>query len=128
MGAWLGVRKHGSLSSVSGPHDAQYCMENPEQAFIDYASSHTDEAGERRLSSLGTQLGKQQDDMISKINLLWKAVSEKLDDTPIRNTAGNPTTQMNFASTNYPTKEELQGKGIKSPSNLLSSKYLSQSS
>ncbi|GJS90319.1 hypothetical protein Tco_0772955 [Tanacetum coccineum] len=49
-------------------------------------------------------------------------------DTPIRNTAGNPTTQMNFASTNYPTKEELRGKGIESPSKLLSPKYLSQSS
>ncbi|GJX07737.1 hypothetical protein Tco_0195669 [Tanacetum coccineum] len=35
---------------------------------------------------------------------------------------------MNFASTNYPIKEDLQGKGIKSPSKLLSSKYLSQSS
>ncbi|GJZ30123.1 hypothetical protein Tco_0575170 [Tanacetum coccineum] len=66
--------------------------------------------------------------MISKINLLWKAVSEKLDDTPIHNTAGNPTTQMNFASTNYPTKEEFRGKGIKIPSKLLSLKYLSQSS
>nr|GEV78681.1 MAK10-like protein [Tanacetum cinerariifolium] len=25
------------------PHDAQYCMENPKQAFVDYASSRTDE-------------------------------------------------------------------------------------
>ncbi|GJV01816.1 hypothetical protein Tco_1335385 [Tanacetum coccineum] len=29
----------------SGPHDTQCCMENPKQAFIEYASSHTDEAG-----------------------------------------------------------------------------------
>ncbi|GJR50422.1 hypothetical protein Tco_1400943 [Tanacetum coccineum] len=36
--------------------------------------------------------------------------------------------QMYFTSTNYPTKEELRGKGIKSPSKLLSSKYMSQSS
>ncbi|GJR27693.1 hypothetical protein Tco_1103925 [Tanacetum coccineum] len=35
---------------------------------------------------------------------------------------------MNFTSINYPIKEELQGKGIKSPSKLLSLKYLSQSS
>ncbi|GKB57380.1 MAK10-like protein [Tanacetum coccineum] len=69
-----------------------------------------------------------ENDMISKINLLWKAVSEKLDDTPIRDTAGNPAAQMNFTSTNDPTREELQGKGIKSPSKLLSPKYLSQSS
>ncbi|GJR37404.1 hypothetical protein Tco_1213088 [Tanacetum coccineum] len=28
----------------SGPHDTQYCMENSEQAFVEYASSRTDEA------------------------------------------------------------------------------------
>ncbi|GKB41081.1 hypothetical protein Tco_0886023 [Tanacetum coccineum] len=48
-----------------------------EKALIDFDSHQ-----ERRLSSLGTQLGQQQDDMISKINLLWETVSEKLDDTP----------------------------------------------
>nr|GEY04516.1 protein kinase-like domain, concanavalin A-like lectin/glucanase domain protein [Tanacetum cinerariifolium] len=69
-----------------------------------------------------------QDDTISKINLLWKFVSEKLDDTPIRDTAGNPVAQMNFTSTNDPIREDLQGKGIKSPSKLISLKYLSQSS
>ncbi|GKF48058.1 hypothetical protein Tco_0141309, partial [Tanacetum coccineum] len=68
-----------------------------------------------RLSSLRTQLGQQQDDMISKINLLWKAVSEKLDDTPIRDTIGNPTAQMNFTSINDSTREEVRGKGIKIP-------------
>ncbi|GJX33232.1 MAK10-like protein [Tanacetum coccineum] len=34
-----------SCEICSGPHDTQYCMENPEQAFVDYASSCTDEAG-----------------------------------------------------------------------------------
>nr|GEX52452.1 MAK10-like protein [Tanacetum cinerariifolium] len=29
----------------SGPHDTQNCIENPEQAFVEYASSRTDEAG-----------------------------------------------------------------------------------
>ncbi|GJX00378.1 MAK10-like protein [Tanacetum coccineum] len=29
----------------SGPYDTQNCMENPEQAFVEYASSRTDEAG-----------------------------------------------------------------------------------
>nr|GEX04339.1 MAK10-like protein [Tanacetum cinerariifolium] len=29
----------------SGPHDTQYCMENLEQAFVEYASSRTDKAG-----------------------------------------------------------------------------------
>ncbi|GKC70058.1 hypothetical protein Tco_1115941, partial [Tanacetum coccineum] len=81
-----------------------------------------------RISSLRTQLGQQQDDMNSKINLLWKTISEKLDDAPIRNTTGSLTAQMNFTSTNFHTEEELQGKGIKSSSKLLSLKYLSQSS
>ncbi|GKD61742.1 hypothetical protein Tco_1299251 [Tanacetum coccineum] len=35
---------------------------------------------------------------------------------------------MNFTSINDTTREELLGKGIKSPSKLLSPKYLSQSS
>ncbi|GKE94931.1 hypothetical protein Tco_1579786 [Tanacetum coccineum] len=34
-----------SCEIYSGPHDTQYCMENPEQAFVEYASSRTDEAG-----------------------------------------------------------------------------------
>ncbi|GJV98403.1 hypothetical protein Tco_1553655 [Tanacetum coccineum] len=34
-----------SCEICSGPHDTQYCMENPEQAFVEYASSRTDKAG-----------------------------------------------------------------------------------
>ncbi|GKA43740.1 MAK10-like protein [Tanacetum coccineum] len=34
-----------SCEICSGPHDTQYCMEDPEQAFVKYASSRTDEAG-----------------------------------------------------------------------------------
>ncbi|GJT08870.1 MAK10-like protein [Tanacetum coccineum] len=34
-----------SCEICSGPHDTQYCIENPEQAFVEYASSRTDEAG-----------------------------------------------------------------------------------
>ncbi|GKE19321.1 MAK10-like protein [Tanacetum coccineum] len=35
-----------STPSSCGPHDTQYCMEDPEQAFVEYASSRTNEAGE----------------------------------------------------------------------------------
>nr|GEV32970.1 MAK10-like protein [Tanacetum cinerariifolium] len=35
-----------SCEICSGPHDTQYCMKNPEQAFVEYASSRTDEARE----------------------------------------------------------------------------------
>ncbi|GJR50806.1 MAK10-like protein [Tanacetum coccineum] len=34
-----------SCEICSGPHGTQYCMKNPKQAFVDYASSRTDEAG-----------------------------------------------------------------------------------
>ncbi|GKE97370.1 hypothetical protein Tco_0020721, partial [Tanacetum coccineum] len=34
-----------SYEICSSPHDTQYCMEDPEQAFVEYASSRTDEAG-----------------------------------------------------------------------------------
>nr|GEV10213.1 MAK10-like protein [Tanacetum cinerariifolium] len=35
-----------SCEICSGPHDTQYCMKDPKQAFVEYASSHTDEAGD----------------------------------------------------------------------------------
>ncbi|GKF34993.1 hypothetical protein Tco_0108193 [Tanacetum coccineum] len=35
----------------SGPHDTQCCMENPEQAFVDYASSHTNEIRGKKFTS-----------------------------------------------------------------------------
>ncbi|GKA39390.1 hypothetical protein Tco_0731941 [Tanacetum coccineum] len=35
-----------SIHDFSGPHDTQYCMEDPKQAIVEYASSRTDEAGE----------------------------------------------------------------------------------
>ncbi|GKC54040.1 hypothetical protein Tco_1076785 [Tanacetum coccineum] len=34
-----------SCEICSGPHNTQYCMENPKQVFIDYASLRTDETG-----------------------------------------------------------------------------------
>ncbi|GKA74992.1 MAK10-like protein [Tanacetum coccineum] len=39
-----------SCEICSGPHNTQYCMKNPEQAFVDYASSRTNEMGGRRFT------------------------------------------------------------------------------
>ncbi|GJV50965.1 hypothetical protein Tco_1446706 [Tanacetum coccineum] len=36
-----------SCEICSGPHDTQYCIEDPEQAFVEYASSRTDEARDK---------------------------------------------------------------------------------
>ncbi|GJW89652.1 hypothetical protein Tco_0167205 [Tanacetum coccineum] len=40
-----------SCEICSGPHDTQYCMEDPEQAFLEYASSRTDEARDPQFST-----------------------------------------------------------------------------
>nr|GEV12684.1 zinc finger, CCHC-type [Tanacetum cinerariifolium] len=78
------VNKITSSSEIcNGPHDTQYCMENPKQAFV-YASSRNNEVG------------------------------------------GYSMDHVNIASTDQIQKEELQSKGIKSPSKLLFPKYLSQ--
>ncbi|GJV08039.1 MAK10-like protein [Tanacetum coccineum] len=52
MEAHLAPTQHTKVNKIttsceicSGPHDTQYCMEDPEQAFVEYASSCTDEAG-----------------------------------------------------------------------------------
>nr|GEZ34084.1 MAK10-like protein [Tanacetum cinerariifolium] len=55
----------------SGPHDTQYCMENPKQAFVEYASSHTDEA-----------TGSNRDDE----GIEWLDVKEPLDLVDINGT------------------------------------------
>nr|GEX46382.1 protein kinase-like domain, concanavalin A-like lectin/glucanase domain protein [Tanacetum cinerariifolium] len=181
-----------SCEICRGPHDTQYYMENPEQAFVDYTSSHTNKVGgkrftpnqgpnnfndaantwnkkpnfnwahtqtftspqsgsitvysssyqvklekalldfdsdqEKRLSHLRTQLGQQQDDMIGKINILWKNVFEKLSDASTFENTGNSMDPKSIATISYAEKEELKKKGIKSPSKLFSQKYLSPAS
>nr|GEU42645.1 MAK10-like protein [Tanacetum cinerariifolium] len=41
-----------SCEICSGPHDSQCCMENLEQAFVDYASSRIDESGGKCLNAV----------------------------------------------------------------------------
>ncbi|GJX22960.1 hypothetical protein Tco_0227405 [Tanacetum coccineum] len=50
----------------SGPHDTQNCMENPEQAFVENASSRTDEAGGKCSINASTIHPKQPDE--SQVN------------------------------------------------------------
>ncbi|GKC25488.1 hypothetical protein Tco_1027638 [Tanacetum coccineum] len=71
-----------------------------EKALLDFDSNQ-----EKRLSHLRTQLEQQQDDMI-----------------------GSSMAPKSIAATSHDEKEELRKKGIKSPSKLLSPKYLSPTS
>ncbi|GKB55920.1 hypothetical protein Tco_0912106, partial [Tanacetum coccineum] len=76
----------------SGPHDTQNCMENPEQAFVEYASSRTDEAGEglvfefmasrdARLSKFEVDFKQQQSKMTNKIDIVLKAITDRIAGT-----------------------------------------------
>ncbi|GKC11275.1 MAK10-like protein [Tanacetum coccineum] len=64
-----------SCEICSGPHDTQYCMEDPEQAFVEYASSRTDEAGGKwytfkpEQNNLG---GTYNPSWRSHLNLRWR--------------------------------------------------------
>ncbi|GKD11597.1 hypothetical protein Tco_1196004, partial [Tanacetum coccineum] len=43
------VNKITTLCEIySGPHDTQYCMKDPEQAFVEYVSSRNNEMGNRQ--------------------------------------------------------------------------------
>nr|GEV62711.1 retrotransposon Orf1 [Tanacetum cinerariifolium] len=71
-----------------GPHDTQYFMENPEQAFVEYTSSRTDEAGglvsefmesqDTRLSKFEADFKQQQSKMTNKIDTVLKAITDRI--------------------------------------------------
>ncbi|GKA28057.1 MAK10-like protein [Tanacetum coccineum] len=56
----------------SGPHETQYCMEDPEQAFVEYASSRTDEAGVPPSSNTELICTKEEDGYVMFIKIIPK--------------------------------------------------------
>nr|GEW72360.1 zinc finger, CCHC-type [Tanacetum cinerariifolium] len=67
-------------------------------------------------------------DLWHQVQFFYDHVNPIIRQTINHSTSEGFTAQMNFTSTDCHTKEELQSKGIKSPSKLLSPKYLFQSS
>nr|GEV51326.1 hypothetical protein [Tanacetum cinerariifolium] len=77
-----------SCEIYSGLHDTQYCMENPEQAFVEYASSRTDEARglvsnsmvsqDARLSKFEADFKQQQSEMTHKIDTVLRAITNRI--------------------------------------------------
>ncbi|GJV95604.1 MAK10-like protein [Tanacetum coccineum] len=99
----------------SGPHDTQYCMKDPEQAFVEYASSHIDEAGglvsnfmasqDARLSKFEADFKQQQSKMTNKIDTVLKAITDRIAGTLPSDMVKNPklsTSPVLFARS-YPT-------------------------
>ncbi|GJZ57836.1 hypothetical protein Tco_0613330 [Tanacetum coccineum] len=110
--------QNGSISVYSSSYQMKL-----EKALLDFDSNQ-----EKRLSHLRTQLGQQQDDMIRKINLLWKTISEKLNDVSTPKNARNSMAPKSITAINHDEREELRKKGIKSLSKFFSPKYLSPAS
>ncbi|GKD10452.1 hypothetical protein Tco_1190137 [Tanacetum coccineum] len=92
------VNKVTTLCEIcSGPHDTQYCMEDPKQAFDEYASSHTDEAGglvsnfmasqDARLSKFEADFKQQQSEMTNKMDTVLKAITYQIAGTLPSDTA-----------------------------------------
>ncbi|GJV09830.1 hypothetical protein Tco_1351371 [Tanacetum coccineum] len=84
-----------SFKICSGPYDTQYCMENPEQAFVDYASSPTNKAG---------------GEMTSKINTVLKDINDRITGALLSDTVKNPKLNVNsispvLSARSYPTKD-----------------------
>ncbi|GJR26499.1 hypothetical protein Tco_1102731 [Tanacetum coccineum] len=99
----------------SGPHDTQYCMENPEQAFVDYASLRTDEAEglvsdfmasqDARLSKFEANFKQQQSKMTNKIDTMLKAITDRIASTLHSDTVKDPklSTTPVLSARSYPT-------------------------
>ncbi|GKA27407.1 hypothetical protein Tco_0713575 [Tanacetum coccineum] len=84
-----------SCQICNGPHDTQYCMKNPEQAFVDYASSRTDKAGDARLSKFEANFKQQQSEMTNKIDTVLKAITDGITGTLPSDTVKNLKLNIN---------------------------------
>ncbi|GJV71541.1 hypothetical protein Tco_1491536 [Tanacetum coccineum] len=90
-----------------GPHDTQYWMENPEQAFVD-ASSYTDEAGglvsnfmasqDAKLSKFEAYFKQQQGEITNKIDTVLMAINDRITRALPSDTVKNPKLNVNSTS------------------------------
>nr|GEU36803.1 MAK10-like protein [Tanacetum cinerariifolium] len=77
-----------SCEIFNGPHDTHHCMENPEQDYVEYASSRTDEARglvsnfmasqDARLSKFEVDFKQHKSEMTNKINIVLKAITDRI--------------------------------------------------
>nr|GEV67003.1 outer membrane protein porin [Tanacetum cinerariifolium] len=96
---YVQVNKIASLCEIcSGPYDTQYWMENPEQAFVDYASSHIDEARDARLFKLEPDFKQQQSEMTNKIDTFLKAINDQMTGALPSDTVKNSNLNINLTS------------------------------
>ncbi|GJT13336.1 hypothetical protein Tco_0860378 [Tanacetum coccineum] len=85
----------------------QYCMEDPEQAFVEYTSSRTDEAGGKWLSKFEANFKRQQGEMTNKIDTVLKAIIDQIAGTLPSDTVKNQklSTSPVLSAHSYPTED-----------------------
>ncbi|GKB41034.1 MAK10-like protein [Tanacetum coccineum] len=105
-----------SCEICSGPHDTQYCMEDPEQAFVEYTSLRTDEEGlvsnfmasqDARFSKFEADFKQQQSEMTNKIDTVLKAITDRIAGALPSDTVKNPklSTYPVLSARSYPTED-----------------------
>ncbi|GKD05507.1 MAK10-like protein [Tanacetum coccineum] len=107
-----------SCEICSGPHDTQYCIEDPEQAFVEYASSRTDKAIEglvscfmasqdARLTKFEADFKQKQNEMTNKIDTVLKAIIDPMTGALPSDTVKNPklSTYLVLSARSYPTED-----------------------
>ncbi|GJV68416.1 MAK10-like protein [Tanacetum coccineum] len=91
-----------SCEIYSGPHDTQYCMENPKQTFVNYASSRLVAnfmaSQDARLSKFEADFKQQQGEMINKIDTVLKAINDRITRTLPSDMLKNPKLNVNSTS------------------------------
>ncbi|GKB86957.1 hypothetical protein Tco_0959229 [Tanacetum coccineum] len=106
-----------SCEICSGPHDTKYCMENLEQAFVEYASSRTDKVGglvsnfmasqDARLSKFEADFKQQQSEMTNKIDTVLKAITDQMAEALPSDMVKN--LKLNVNSTSLVLNDEEMG-------------------
>ncbi|GKD49146.1 hypothetical protein Tco_1278122 [Tanacetum coccineum] len=86
------VQNECSFHGLRSPHVTQYCMEDPEQAFVEYASSRTDETG---------------GEITNKVDTVLKAITDQIAGTLPNDTVKIPKlgTHPVLSARSYPTKD-----------------------
>ncbi|GJS94296.1 hypothetical protein Tco_0801264 [Tanacetum coccineum] len=104
----------------SGPHDTQYYMKDPKQAFVKYVSSCTDKAGglvsnfmasqDARFSKFEADFKQQQREMTNNIDIVLKAITDRM--------AGDSSVIHSINTiTIHQSKDELKREGNPEDSN-----------
>ncbi|GJV40001.1 hypothetical protein Tco_1418441 [Tanacetum coccineum] len=91
-----------SCKICSGPYDTQNCMENLKQAFVDYASLRTDEAGGKWFEA---DFKQQQGGKTNKIDTVLMAITDRMTGALPSDTVKNPKLNVNSTSSVLSARE-----------------------